>query len=459
MTAPTTAHSAAADVATPAVPDDQAHRLVAEQIRLLYGNTTVAQIVTLLNGALLATIQSTALGYQAVIPWFTLLAAVSLSRIALAAAYRRAVPDHGQTAFWRNFYCAGAALAGAVWGASSFMLFTPDSFAHQIFLAFVLSGMLAGAIGIMASWFPAFALFSTLIALPTVVRFSMVGEGMHYAMAWMTFLFMAAMLVVAHRVNRAIVESLQLRFENRKLIDELERRVTERTRDLSRANDELEKFAYAASHDLQEPLRTVANFAELLDSRYSDRLDADGKEFIGYVVSGAHHMRKLVDDLLAYSRVDASAPPAVNVDCNAIVKELQNDLIAAIAESGAVIDCGPLHPVHGNPGQIKQLFSNLLSNAIKFRREAPPHVRIRSAQEGNNCIISVQDNGIGIPPQYLTRIFDMYERLHSSARYPGTGMGLALCKKIVERHHGRIWVESTEGRGSTFHFSLPAARE
>lgn len=452
-------HHPEADPATPAVPDDQAHRLVAEQIRLLYRNTAIAQIVTLLNGALLAAIQSTALGYRAVIPWFTLLAVVSFSRIALDAAYQRQTADRRQSAVWRNLYCAGAALGGAAWGASSFMLFTPDSFVHQIFLAFVLSGMLAGAIGIMASWFPAFALFSTLIALPTVVRFSMVGEGMHYAMAWLIFLFMATMLVVAHRVNRAIVESLQLRFENRKLIDELERRVAERTRDLSRANADLEKFAYAASHDLQEPLRTMANFAELLESRYADRLDADGREFIGYVVSGAHHMRKLVDDLLAYSRVDANAPPPVDVDCNAIVEELRNSLMAAIAESGAVIDCGRLHAVHGNPGQVKQLFSNLLTNAIKFRREEPPHIRIRSAREDDICIISVQDNGTGIPSKYLNRVFNMYERLHSAARYPGTGMGLALCKKIVERHHGRIWVESTEGSGSAFHFSLPAARK
>lgn len=459
MTAQTTAPAGTADPAVPAMPDDQAQHLLAEQIRLLYRNTTLAQIVTLLNAALLAAIQSTALGHRAVIPWFTLLAAISFSRIAMAAAYHHAAPDHRQNTTWRNLYCAGAALGGAVWGASSFMLFTPDSFVHQIFLAFVLSGMLAGAIGIMGSWFPAFALFSVLIGLPTAIRFAMVGEGMHYAMAWMTFLFMAAMLVVAHRVNRAIVESLQLRFENRKLIDELERRVTERTRDLSRANQDLEKFAYAASHDLQEPLRTVANFAELLGSRYSDRLDADGKEFINYVVTGAHHMRKLVDDLLAYSRVDASIPPPADVDCNALVAELRVDLTAAIAESGATIDCEPLHTVRGNPVQVKQVLSNLLANAIKFRREAPPHIRIRSAREDDICIISVQDNGTGIPAKYLKRVFNMYERLHSSARYPGTGMGLALCKKIIERHHGRIWVESVEGTGSTFHFSLPAARD
>lgn len=446
------------DAPAPAVADQQSQLLVAEQIRLLYQNTTLAQIITLLNGALLAAIQATALGYQAVAPWFTLLATVSFSRIALAATYRRAAPDHRQSAFWRNLYCVGAALAGAAWGASSFMLFTPESFVHQVFLAFVLSGMLAGAIGIMGSWFPAFALFSILIGLPTAIRFSMTGEGMHYAMAWMTFVFMVAMLVVAHRVNRAIVESLRLRFENRKLIDELERRVTERTRDLSRANQDLEKFAYAASHDLQEPLRTVANFADLLDRRYSDRLDADGREFINYVVTGAHHMRKLVDNLLTYSRVDADTPPPVDVDCNALVGELRKDLTAAIAESGATIDCEPLHKARGNPVQVKQVLSNLLTNAIKFRREVPPHIHIRSAREGDLCIISVQDNGTGIPAKYLKRIFNMYERLHSSARYPGTGMGLALCKKIIERHHGRIWVESVEGTGSTFHFSLPAAR-
>jgi signal transduction histidine kinase len=449
----------AADAVTPAVADDPSRRLIAEQIRLLYRNTTLAQIVTLLNGALLAAIQGTGLGYRAVIPWFTLLAIVSFSRIALATAYHRAAPDHRQNAVWRNLYCAGAALAGAVWGASSFMLFTPDSFVHQIFLAFVLSGMLAGAIGIMASWFPAFALFSTLTAMPTVVRFAMVGEDMHVAMAWLIFLFMATMLVVARRVNRAIVEALQLRFENQKLIDELEQRVAERTLDLSRANQDLEKFAYAASHDLQEPLRTVANFAELLNSRYSDRLDADGREFINYVVTGAHHMRKLVDDLLTYSRVDTETPPPADIDCNAIVGELQKDLMAAITESGATIDCGPLHRVRGNPVQVKQMLSNLLTNAIKFRREGPPRIHIRSAREGDICIISVQDNGIGIPPKYLKRVFNMHERLHGAARYPGTGMGLALCKKIVERHHGRIWIESTEGAGSTFHFSLPAASQ
>lgn len=476
----TATHSAAADG------NDAGGRTMAEQIRLLYQNTSLAQLVTILNGALLAAIQGTALGYSAVAPWFVLLVAVSLSRVALSTAYDRATPERKLSPVWRDRYCLGAALAGAVWGASSFMLFTPDSFVHQIFLAFVLSGMMAGAIGIMASWFPAFALFSVLVAMPTVASFAMVGEGMHLAMAWLIFLFMATMLVVAYRVNRAIAESLQLRFENEKLIDvltsakarsdalnsellaaqddlrksndELEHRVLERTLDLSRANEELEKFAYAASHDLQEPLRTVANFAELLNTRYADRMDGDGREFIGYVVSGAQRMRKLIDDLLAYARIDAKAPPSTDVDCNTIVSELREDLKSAIEESGAVIDCETLPLVRGNAAQLKQVFSNLLANAIKFRSDKALRIQIRSVREGDLCIISVQDNGIGIGEKYLSRVFDMYERLHSSTHYPGTGMGLALCKKIIGRHHGKIWVDSAEGRGSTFHFSLPAAR-
>ena len=464
---------------------DPAQALVAEQIRLLYQNTVIAQIVTLLNGALLAAIQSSALGVGPVLPWFALLAAVSLSRVALAYAYARAAPLQRRSPAWQHLYCIGAALAGLAWGASSFMLYAADSFVHQIFLLFVLSGMLAGAIGIMASWFPAFALFAAGTAMPAVVHSAMVGEDMHIAMAWLVFLFMMTMLVVARRVNRAIIEALQLRFENqqlvdhlirqkdhaealnrelleaqsglRKLNDELERRVEERTHDLKRANEDLERFAYAASHDLQEPVRTVANFAELLQQRHAGKLDADGREFLGYILNSALNMRRLIEDLLTYSRVDSDTTTGTPVDCEKLIEELQADLKSAISESGAVIEHDRIPPLQGHPGQIRQLFSNLLTNAIKFRGAAPPRIRIAARRQDRFCIISVQDNGIGIPQRYQSKIFEMFERLHGASRYPGTGMGLALCKRIVERHHGRIWVESNEGRGSTFFFSIPAA--
>jgi len=441
-------------------PEDQARLILAEQVRLLYLNTSTAQVVTLFNGLVLAAV-----------------------RIAMAVAYRKAGPDVANPVYWRNLFCFGAGLAGAAWGTAGIILFPADSFAHQIFLAFVLGGMMAGAIGTMVSWFPAFAIFSVLTALPAVARFLMHGNGMHYAMAWLIFLFLVAMLLIGHRVYRTITETFRLRFENRVLIEyltrakaqadalnkelmaaqnelrksneELENRVVERTSELSRANDELEKFAYVASHDLQEPLRTVANFSELLEQRYADKLDQDGREFIGYIHSGARHMRTLVDDLLAYSRLGAKALSVSEVDCEKVLCEVLEDLKMAAQESGAVIGHDPLPGVRADAGQIKQLFANLLSNAIKFRGSEPLRIHVGATREGDNWIFSVRDNGIGIAPKYFTLIFGMYERLHSMDRYPGTGIGLALCKKIVEGYHGRIWVDSEEGRGSTFYFRLP----
>lgn len=465
--------------------EEQARLILVEQVRLLYLNTAVAQVVTLLNGFVLAAVQSTALGSRTAVIWLVPLIVVAAVRIAMAVAYWKARLDVVNAVYWRNLFCFGAGLAGAAWGTAGFILFPPDSFAHQMFLSFVLAGMIAGAIGTMVSWFPAFALFSILTALPTVIRFSMSGDDMHYAMAWLIFLFLIAMLLIGHRVYRTITETFRLRFENKALIDgltlskeqtdalnkelmaaqnelrksneELENRVMERTSELSRANDELEKFAYVASHDLQEPLRTVANFSQLLEQRYADKLDKDGKEFIGYIYSGARYMRKLVDDLLAYSRLGAKALSLSEVDCEKVLCEVLENLKTAVQESGAVIEHDPLPGVRADAGQIKQLFANLLSNAIKFRSAEPLRIHVGATRQGDNWIFSVRDNGIGIAPKYFTLIFGMYERLHSMNHYPGTGIGLALCKKIVEGYDGRIWVDSEEGRGSTFHFSIPCS--
>jgi signal transduction histidine kinase len=465
------------------VPEDQARLILVEQVRMLYLNASTAQVVTLFNGMVLAAVQSTALGYRPAIIWMALLSVVAAVRIAMAVAYRKAGLDVANAGHWRNLFCFGAALAGAAWGTAGFLLFPADSFAHQIFLAFVLGGMMAGAIGTMVSWFPAYAIFSILTALPAVARFLMYGDDMHLAMAWLMLLFLGAMLLIGHRVYRTITEIFILRFENRVLIEyltrakertdtlnkelmaaqnglrksneELERRVVERTVELSRANDELEKFAYVASHDLQEPLRTVANFAQLLEQRYGDRLDKDATEFLGYIYSGARHMRTLVDDLLAYSRLGAKALTLSEVDCEKVLCEVLEDLKVAVQESGAVIEHDPLPGVRADAGQIKQLFTNLLSNAIKFRSAAPLRIHVGATRQGGNWTFSVRDNGIGIDPKYFTLIFGMYERLHSIGQYPGTGIGLALCKKIVEGYNGRIWVDSAEGRGATFFFSLP----
>jgi PAS domain S-box-containing protein len=225
--------------------------------------------------------------------------------------------------------------------------------------------------------------------------------------------------------------------------------------ELARSNAELEQFAYVASHDLQEPLRMVASYTQLLGKRYGDRLEGDAKEFMAYIVDGVARMKQLIEDLLAYSRVGRRGREFKPVALDAVVERARNSLRAALEESGGELTHGALPEVEGDDMQLAQLMQNLVGNAIKFRGEAPPRVRVSSAGTECDYEISVQDNGIGIEPQYFERIFMVFQRLHDKGRYPGTGIGLAICKKVVDRHGGRLWVESAPGKGSCFKFTLP----
>jgi len=240
---------------------------------------------------------------------------------------------------------------------------------------------------------------------------------------------------------------------------ELEERVRERTAELARSNAELEQFAYVASHDLQEPLRMVRSFVELLQQRYAGQLDAEADEFIGFAVDGAARMQALIRGLLAYSRVDRRTSSPGPVDCDRLVQNALRNLQVAIAEAKAQVTHDPLPTVTGDETQLLQLFQNLLGNAIKFRNEAAPRVHIAAARRGAEWVFSVRDNGIGFDPQYAERIFMIFQRLHTREEYGGTGIGLAVCKKIVECHGGRIWAESAPGQGSTFYFTLPVKGE
>ncbi|MFZ3166678.1 MAG: PAS domain S-box protein, partial [Candidatus Methanoperedens sp.] len=227
--------------------------------------------------------------------------------------------------------------------------------------------------------------------------------------------------------------------------------------ELERSNKDLEQFAYAASHDLQEPLRTVSNFSQLLAKRYKGELDAKADQFIGFIVDGTTRMQEMIDNLLAYSRVSTRAKPFESTDFKTVFDQALANVKIAIEESGALVTHDPLPAVMADASQMVQLFQNLLSNAIKFRKEKP-NITVSAAQRGNEWLFSVKDNGIGIAPEFMEHIFKMFQREHPSAEYPGTGVGLAICKKIVERHGGRIWVESQAGKGSTFYFTIPVRK-
>jgi signal transduction histidine kinase len=244
------------------------------------------------------------------------------------------------------------------------------------------------------------------------------------------------------------------REELQKAYNELEERVEQRTEELVRSNKDLEQFAYAASHDLQEPLRIIAGYTQLLQQRYKGRLDEDADQFISFTVDSVVRMQNLINDLLSYSRIETRGGVFGPADCQAILNDVLHTLQIVIEENDAAITHGPLPTVQADEVQLFQLFQNLISNAIKFRSDKAPRIHITAEAQDERWMFSVKDNGIGIDPKYSERIFIIFQRLHRQDKYPGTGIGLAICKKIVERHGGRIWMESQPGEGATFYFIL-----
>ncbi len=226
--------------------------------------------------------------------------------------------------------------------------------------------------------------------------------------------------------------------------------------DLQRSNAELKRFAYVASHDLQEPLNHVSNYVQLLEMRYGDRLDEDAKDFIGFAVEGVSLMQTLIDDVLAYSKVDSQVSQFELTEVKVSLEQALTNLQKRIRESKArIIIQDSLPTIMADKTQLMQLFQNLIGNAIKFRSAAAPEIEIKAERKEDEWLFSVKDNAIGIDPQFSDRIFVIFQRLHTRDEYPGTGMGLAICKKIIECHRGRIWVESELGKGSTFYFTIP----
>jgi light-regulated signal transduction histidine kinase (bacteriophytochrome) len=274
-----------------------------------------------------------------------------------------------------------------------------------------------------------------------------------------------AFYLVYHAIQQETTERRLAEASFKQLYEELEARVQERTAALHEANAsllhsnrELEQFAYVASHDLQEPLRAVNSYAQLIARKYQGNLDAKADKYIGYIMEGATRMQQLINDLLDFSRVGTRGKELKPTDCEAVLSQVRDNLKVAIAESNAVVTHEPLPTVMGDETQLIQLLQNLISNAIKFRREEPPRVHVSAVQREKEWAFEVRDNGIGMESEYFERIFMIFQRLHSRSEYPGNGIGLANCKKIVDRHGGCIWVESMPGVGTTFHFTIPQTR-
>ena len=248
------------------------------------------------------------------------------------------------------------------------------------------------------------------------------------------------------RMLNTLVDRSQARAELNKTIEELEE-----------SNERLRRFAYVASHDLQEPLRMISTYLQLLESNYADDLDEEAREYIDFAVDGSDRMREMVEGLLAYSRIDMDDSEFEPVACEDVVDDVLTDLELQIEETDAAILVDSLPTVAGDRQQLEQLFSNLISNALKYSGDEPPHVEITAEQQGNRCVFSVADEGIGIDPEFVDQIFEIFNRLHSNDECQGTGIGLALCRKIIDHHDGDIWVDTEPGEGTTFYFTLPTA--
>ncbi len=595
--------------------------VLAEQVRQAHLLGPYGITATVVNSLVVFFVMRDVMPAAALHAWIALLLAASCVRIAFFLRFKVVADGPFDPVRWERVFIGGLAFMGVVWGAIGIIPLTGATLAHQVFTAFVLGGMAAGAASAYSVLARGYLAYSIPALVPVTVGFFLSRDVFHVAMGLMMVLYGILLWRIASQHYRASRNSLVLQFENRAMVAQLksanerlgtmygsllqemkakevaeaelragqemlERKVEERTgevrrsealyraiarnmpdaavmlidrdsrllvaegnlldrigvareqiegnkitalfpaagserieaglhsalegettsfelqldgrtllsrfvplkdeegrimtamnlaiditerkqaeqererliQELERSNASLQQFAYAASHDLQEPLRTVSNFMELLSKKYGASLDAAAQKYISFAVNGAGRMSALISDLLAYSRVSTRVRPFQPVEMDQVVRDVLGNLKTAIEESGATVSYDTMPAVLGDQMQLMQLLQNLMSNAIKFRKPGvPPRVHISSQARGAKWVFGVHDNGIGIDARHYQRIFEIFQRLHSLDEYQGTGMGLAICKRIVERHDGRMWVDSKPGHGTSFCFTLQAA--
>ncbi|ACM22118.1 sensor histidine kinase [Geotalea daltonii FRC-32] len=464
--------------------------ILAEQVKQIYALAPIGFIATFFNSVIVFFLMKDVMEFRLLVLWGVTLLSITALRLGLVLRFRNVKQHLNFAATWRRRFVVSLFIAGAAWGWIGFFPFGEITIAHQVFIAFVLGGMTAGASSTFSMIKEGYAVFSIPALTPLAIHFFLMKDVFHCAMGTMLVLFGVLLWRISihnYRVNRT---SLLLRFENKGMIerlkqakerveglndrlsaeveakhraeadlrahhDQLERAVTERTADLTTLNKELEQFAYVASHDLQEPLRMVISYLQLLKQKYHGQLDEKADMYIGFAVDGGIRMQRLIEGLLSYSRLSRGAE-FTRVDINGIFAAAVANLAGVIEESGAEVTRAHLPTVIGDELQLQQLLQNLISNGLKYRKpERRPTVHVSAERQGEEWLFSVRDNGIGIDPNHFDKIFQIFQRLHTSEEYPGTGIGLALCQKIIERHGGAIWVESTFGEGSTFSFTIP----
>lgn len=462
--------------------------VLVEQVKLLYANLRVSQSVALVNGVVLVIVQSTVVETRQVVGWIACLTVVTLGRGVLGLLFARTSASIENISRWRAYFLAGAVASGLVWGSTALLLYPPDSVVHQVFIAFVLAGMVAGSTTLLTPVFPVFVLFALGTLVPIIVRFTLVVDDIHYAMAGMGTIFLLAMLAVGRRIHATIAQSLRLRFENRDLIayltnekahveainadlvatqealkrsnEALESRVAERTAALQELDRRKDEFLAMLSHELRNPLAPMSNALYLLKATEPGGSALPYAQ--GVIERQLQHLVRLVDDLLDVSRINQGRIELrrEHLDLADVISRAVETAQPTIDEHGHVLDVSlPKEPVHvmGDPVRLAQAVSNLLMNAAKYT-VTPGRITLVLSRDGAKAAVTVKDEGMGIPAELLPRVFDLFVQGDDSIARPrgGLGIGLTLVRQLVKMHNGEVSAFSGgKDKGSEFTIYLP----